>query len=559
MWCCQSPYSRWTVRLFAFCVGASACLAQTAPSTGAVRRLRGVIDKDQRWSGTIVLTDDVTVDGARITIAAGTIVEFAVSRQGHHPQLVVGGPASAGGGISIEATTDRPVVFRSRGETNAGRLVVHIRQRIVSGAGESPTEGAVADPARARGILAWRHVRFEGLGHRQKRRALDRDVSVATPAITFHVAGGGQHVSMTDCVFQTSTRVSILAADGSRVVLRNNRFEAPRERLDLEVAGVIGQPAPAMVTIADNHLTAGIDVAGAPVALTGNILIGKDAAIVVRDDTSSKTRIVGNYVHNTTRDDDGRYCLNCENPAAVIEDNVLRGGTTCVLNGSRSMSGNVLIAAPRLQSPLSKSAKTHQLVAALPGGARFERNLLLGPAYSLLIPQPRVAGRRARPEASNATIVSISHNLFDGFGATGRAILLDRSGRAAVAVRIINNVFLRCPAVVVSDGSKVGPMRLESAGNAATPRPRRPAEGAGGADRSGLAVVTDDMADLRLSATPPERLPDFDADILSGKVTVSELRRRLFEAYRPRSGSPLLRAGAGPDRPTIGPFDGPRD
>ena len=275
----------------------------------------------------------------------------------------------------------------------------------------------------------------------------------------------------------------------------------------------------------------------------------------MRRHRSAQTRIVGNFIHNTTPKDDGRYCLDCENPDALIENNILRGATSCVLNGSRRMSGNVLIAAPNLDNPLSPAAKTHQLVAALPPGAVFEKNLLLGPAYTLLIPQPRLTAPRTAPKASAGSEIIIRHNLFDGFRSTGRAIHLGRPDRGVAPVRAVNNVFLRCRAIVVNDGRSGGTARHVFSGNAAAPPPRAAAAGNEAAIDEGLVITAPDVRGLKLSAPPADRIEDFDGDLRTGRRTVADIRQRLFEAYRPRAGSPLVGGEGGAKRPPFGPFE----
>ena len=68
--------------------------------------------------------------------------------------------------------------------------------------------------------------------------------------------------------------------------------------------------------------------------VTGNVLIGANAAIAIKPRTAIDAVIEGNYVHNTTADDSGRHCLDCRNPAVRVVDNVFRGGSVCVLNGT---------------------------------------------------------------------------------------------------------------------------------------------------------------------------------------------------------------------------------
>ncbi len=529
-------------------------IAEDGPAD-RVRRIRGVIDTNQIWSGTIVITDDVTIDEATVTVDAGTIVEFAVSRPGHDPVLTIGGPDTARGEMKLLASPDRPVVFRTRPGTHAGRLVVNVRPRIETPAPESRHPTTLPAATRRPANVHWEHTRFENLGVVQSRRLLGKAVTVARPCLTFHVLGGAHTLSLAHCNFVGSTRVGISAADGARITLTENRFTNPRERLGLDVAGTPGQPPPGEVVIARNTLPVAIRVSDAPVRLTGNRLIGDEAALIVTG-TAGPVRIDGNYIHNTTKDDDGSYCLNCQDPEADIEDNILRGGTACVLNGSRHMSGNVLIGAASLSSTVSRGAKTHQLVATLPDGALFERNLLLGPAYALLGPEPSTAPTSQSAQPPKMPGVRIRHNLFDGFAASHRAIHLGRPGRITTAVEISGNVFLRLDTIVFVENTTPRRAVLRLVANAAAPAPAHVIARVGARgpdDRTGLSVVAPEVASLYLEGLPPSRVPDFDDDVLSGRMTVRELRLRLFASYRPRAGSPLI--GAGDTRSTLGPTE----
>jgi len=511
------------------------------------RRVRGIIDKDQSWSGTVIITDDVAIQDAIVTVNPGTTVEFAQASPGSHPTLTVGTTTSAGGELKVLATAQQPVTFRTREGTNPGQIVVNVRKKIVFDQPRGGAVGATSRPASVPNDLTWRYVRFERLGYDRPGRAGAPKAGAVEAAVVFNVVGGAHKLQISNCSFAGCARVEIHAGAVAGVGVADSSFSEEAERAAVQVLAFGEQgKGGAAAELRGNVLSAGLSVEGAAAVVAGNIVVGSNACIVLRDDSSQGSRIVDNYVHNTTKEDEGRYCLNCEDPAVVIENNIFRGGTMCVLSGSRKMSGNVIIGAGRLDSRYVKNAKTHQLVAALPSEATFERNLLLGPAHSLLVPQPPAT----KPEGESAKAPTIiRHNLFDGFGESSRAIHLNPAGRVQPSVAVMNNVFLRVPTLVYDEAGTSGSLQYADY-NAAAPTPRRAFDQAsiagvemGKAGWGAKDVRFDDIAALRLAAVSNEPPADFDGELLAKKSTVEQVRKRLFDAYRPLAGSPLKGAG----------------
>ncbi len=527
-----------------------------------IRHIRGIIHQDETWSDHIIITDDVTIEGGTVTVSAGTTIEFANMIPGHTPTLTVGGESA--GDMRLNATAEKPIRFRTRPGTNAGRVVVHVRSRILP---IRPTDSGTIrpePPTRLPNDVAWQHIRFKGLGYEKVKRRGGREVRVVEPAVTFNVVGSPHSLGVVNCTFDHCTRLLVRAADGARITLVANRADKPNDRVAIEIYGREGAQPAGPIAVRRNTLAAAISLHAAPATVMDNVLIGLDASIVVERDDSAETRIAENYVHNTTSDDDGRYCMKCENPDALIENNVFRGGTTCVRSGSRRMIGNILIAAPRLSSKIVKQARTHQLVYALPTGAVFEHNLLLGPAYSLLIPHPLTAMPQGKAHAGPTII---RNNLFDGFANSNRAVHLNPIGRLPVTVVVHDNVFLRIP-TLVHDEAGASKTLLYADYNAAAPPAARAFDRArvngvqqGEPGWSAADVQCGDVASLRLSGKLLPRVPDDTADGLVGKISASRLRQELLSIYRPAPESPLARTGrpdpADPDgaRPSIGPIE----
>jgi hypothetical protein len=512
----------------------------------SIQRLRGVVDQDQTWSGLVIITDDLVIQDATVTVAAGTEVEFAHHVSGSHPTLTVGAVVRSGGHLRLLATAEQPITFRTRPGTNPGRLVINVRSRIIPTklVGSDPLELTPADYVPD--DVAWQHVRFENLGHLRRRRRGEKAALVAEPAVTFNLIGAAHTLGVANCTFDHTTRFLVRAADGAKITILANQFDHPTERVSVELFGHEGAAPVGPVVITRNVLAAALHLHAAPATIADNVLIGLDAAMVIEEDSSSETMIARNYIHNTTEEDNGRYCLRCDNPAAAIEDNIFRGGTTCVWTGSRQMTGNVFIAASNLTSRFVKNARTHQLIHSLPSGAQFERNLLLGPAYSLLMPQPASA-RRGQEQDPGTTV--IRNNLFDGFADSNRAIHLNPLGCGPVSVSVVNNLFLRIGTLVYDEGRTADTLTYADHNAVAPPAARAfdQVKVAGTIQgEPGWAakdVQAEDTFSLALTGSLLRRVPDYDPEILARKIGVGQIRQQLFDAYRPLAHSPLVRAG----------------
>lgn len=534
-----------------------------------VRRIRGIIDQDETWAGHIIITGDLQVAGAVVTIHPGTLIEFADATPGSGPALTVGSPNDEDGELRVLATPKEPVTFRTRPGTWPGRIIIHLHDRHVASPRGVRSAGGVADGSSERpATLTWQHIRFEQLGGGLTVRDRPRTASAPspagaeadgaesagadTPAIAIHLDGGGQRVTITDCELTRCARLLVAAGDRSVVTLRDNQFREGRYRVDLAVSSGGRQGKAAMVTLARNTLTAALLVDGPPARIEGNLLVGLNASIVVRGVASAQTRVEGNYVHNTTRHDDGRYCLSIENPDARVENNIFHGGSVCVHHGSRHMAGNVMIAAARLDAVGAHATATRELVSELPCGSVFERNILLGPAHSMLVPQP--AGSRSERKPDDP-VIRVRRNTFDGFGTTARAIHLNPAGRLPAEVSVSHNLFVRVRSLVF-DESRGGTTLVHADRNAYAPPPSRPFDRAVvvGVRQGQLGWASGDIerpgpAQLGLLHVP-DGLPTPDDDaLLSGRKTLAGLRAEYDAFYRPQIDSPLCGA---PDSEPVG-------
>jgi len=477
------------------------------PSDAGVIRVAGVITSDSTWGGKVTVTGDVQIVGAAVTVAPGTTIEFA-AESGGNPVLVVGS-GDKGGKLVMQGRADAPIVVRTRDGAKAGAI------RAVVSVGQS---------------VDWRFVRFEGLGFREEVTALKEaaagrkaERSSATAGVALVADLGRSELRLESLRFVKCGRVTLRTGTDATGSVKRCTFEEGKERVDLELGGV-GRGAYAVL---DNRFVGGVDASGATLHFEGNILTGPRAGFAIHAGGERPARVIGNYIHNSTKEDDGSYCLKCADADAEVRDNVLRGGTYVVLEGSRRMSGNVMVSGGELASKVSKAAKTHYIVADLPRRAEFERNVLLGPAYSLLATQ--AAKRGAATGGESAHGLTIRGNVFDGLGGTGPAIRLNVMAREAVGATIVDNTFIRVETVVTDEGRVAGSVKSFER-NTIAPMPARLFEGvaiaAGNSDR-----VLDSVTKLNLPALPGAIPDDWDDAIVSGQVTIGELRDQVRAAY----------------------------
>lgn len=508
-----------------------------------ITRLRGVIKQDQIWSGHILVTDDVTIADATVTVEPGTVIEFTSTHPDRAPALTVGSQTGVRGDLRMVGSAEHPIVVQSRSGTKAGRILFYVRDRFVRE--NTSKSGGMEKLASTPNEITWRHVHFDNLG--DSITGLKSRKTVMNPALRFYLAGSSHTLQIVKCSFKNTSRVEISASDQAVVTLLNNDFDDSKEHVALSIEGDRAQAGrPAGVTLARCRLENAASFSSIAALVKDNILIGPDAALAFLGSDTGESQAAGNYIHNTTKQDDGRYCLNVEQPNVRVVDNIIRGGTTCVQCGGRWMSGNVLIAEPRLESTLVKKSRTHHLVNALPVGAIFERNLLLGPAHSLIIPQPL---RHAGPQDGKIATTIIRNNVLDGIELASQGIRLEMLARPPCEVSVINNIFVRVSTIIYGERDAKVSLRVVDH-NAYAPMPQRPYDGVTVEGKSlgdsGWArhdLRWDGIAGLGFTGVPPAMVPDFDADILSGQRTVAGVCEALFHIYLPRESSPLVGAG----------------
>jgi len=495
------------------------CAAALGQDAGALR-VSGAITQDATWRGMVFVTGDVQITGGTVTVEAGTTIEFVVGGMDSNPLLGVG-TADKGGRLILKGTKEAPITLRSRSGMKAGC----VRMFVQAGQG-----------------VEWAHANVEGLGYRSTVKLDERltgnrktsEQSSVVPAVLISAETGKTHVRLESVCFRRCGRLSVRIGSETVGGVKGCAFEDGLERVDLEIGSLAG----GIYTVLGSRFGGVLDVTGCGIHAEGNIFTGTRAALAINSATTPPSRVIGNYIHNGTTADDGSYCLKSADGAAEIRDNVLRGGTYVVLNGSRNMNGNVLVSGGRLSSRVSKAAKTHYVVADLPAGAKFERNVLIGPAYALLATQAAGAGGRRAEGGREA--MTIRQNVFDGLGDTSQAIRFNVGARERLEASIVENTFLRVATLVMDEARMDGTIAAIDR-NIIAPKPSRPWEGVmidgkqpGSADFGSGDRVFASVTEIGLAGLPSGLPEDWDAALLAGRMTIEQVRDQVRSAYRAR-------------------------
>ncbi len=448
-----------------------------------------VIHADTRWEGTIHIDRDVAIMAAVVEVAPGTTIRFTGGpATGEGPSILLNSPAVAAATaesarLLLQGTPQQPIVV----ETPAGY-----------------PPGAISAGSDTAASIVARHVIFRRLG---APRGRDR----ARPAVFVQLASPTNDLWLNECRFEECGPVhaEIIGPAASVEISRCTFRRTVGDRWLVLVGTGTG-----VKVVADNIADAGLLVQCPQVLLTGNVLTGETASMAVGGEGFEGLAIRGNYVHCTTAEDRGRYAVRCAAPGAVLENNVLIGGTYVVETAPARVTGNVLIGRgglvgrfdlPGLQTGLGEvRTTTHHLIAELPAQGVIRDNLFLGPAYAALVV---TAGVRS---------LEVGNNLFDGWGEARWAVRMLRA-ESASAVSFVGNA---------CGGYREGCVAVGAADARRANRADGPAE-AGSADRpAGFMPLTGvQPAATRFALSAEDRL-------LTRATTVEQVRRAWMECYR---------------------------
>lgn len=529
------------------CLILAANQASTSPSrlmaeepAPKITRVRGIIDRDQTWSGHILLTGDVSIEHGTVTVEPGTLIEFAGDPKASPVLLRAGSRSRRSGRIVLQGTADHPIEFKAGGiEPCAGQIEVHIFP---------PQRGPLTDALHADADHPqperWRHVRFVSLRPMTRpdfsKRGGPRELSAIS--VRCHDSAS---LTLEDCDFTDSHSVELSSNSGGSVDISRCRFTQPRERRPDLLVRVHGEPG--RVAIAEVVGNVALNVTGQDVQVSRCVLVGRGVSIrLAGADPDARIRLQSNYVHNTENRYSSSTCAALPGNA-IAAGNFFRSSGAVVSSACRDMHENILLmdASDRRRNPGDE--RGNWAIRTVPPGSTHTRNLIIGPAYSLI--EPTAAGDNARFVLdTRLEPIVIDGNTFDGVDRTSRAMKLANLVVTRTPIIIHNNLFLRVSAIVYDEGRRHDTLLYADYNAVAPPAPRgfdqavvkgkKPGdEGWGMHD-----IIADDPRKLGLGPLP-DRIPDYDEEILSGQMTIDEVREKIFDLYRPRPGSPLIGAG----------------
>ncbi|UCG32305.1 MAG: hypothetical protein JSU68_11630 [Phycisphaerales bacterium] len=483
-------------------------VSATAQEAAQQSKVGGEITQDTVWRGQVTVDRDIIISGATLTIESGTRVSFSPTET-TAARIILDGGREAPAVLRIEGTAERPVLLTTEPGKPPGSIIVpaassrHWRDR--------------KPMATAHGSILASHTTFQGLGETTPSA---QGISGRGPAIHLQLTDPTDELKLTASRFRSCGPVMAnFVDDKCSVVIHGCSFE---ESLDSVAVRLYGSGRGPRV-FEGNRADAAFQVLAGPAWFTDNVLIGPHACLAVAGPEAGESRIQSNYVHSSGDQDDGRFCLDCSAADAVVEGNVLRGGTWVIQRTGTALRGNVLAGRDGLLSKsLGIRTTTHHLIASLPAGAQVLDNVLLGPSYSHLATSEGCRG------------VLVRNNVFDGGGISGRAVHLNTLAREAVAARVESNVFAGFKDVAVYDEARLPDAVQVCRRNVIAETPRA----------CDLAVeVCKEWGETTREALgypSPSAIDwgDIEAQLLAGERTVAEVIGSIKARYPLPQGSP---------------------
>lgn len=476
-------------------------LAQATP--------RGTIRTDTVWSGQIELQSNTIIAGATVRAEPGTVIRFA--------------PSS--GGTKNIALTLNGSPWASHEQARPARLILNgtVDRPILVETVEGATAGMIETvPGSAAALLA-RHVIFRRLGSPAGERT-------SKPAIAIELGGPDNDLWLRDCRFEQCgpLRAEFIGPDGSTEISRC-RFSETAGAIALILSG----PGTGIKVIQDNIADATFESSCPNLLIRDNVLVGENAALAVRNRLAEGISVIGNYVHCTWREDTGRYALRCEPATAILQGNVLAGGSYVIETAPRTVRRNVIIGVSNLQASFGMTGlahdapkittTTHALVSNICADAEISENLLLGPAYSAI------------DITKGSKRIRIRKNVFDGWNSARRAIHFDITADDVSPVLLVDNVIAGYRQPPVHRESR-GEEPLLTTGNNVFVGLAGPAF-EGFSQRSDVAPDDRRVDALSIAGIPQPHAPatqaaaDVDSLLMARRKNVADIHKTWFELY----------------------------
>lgn len=524
---------------FQFATDASRLIAEEPPPK--ITRVRGIIDRDQTWSGHVLLTGDVSIEQGTVTVEPGTLIEFAGDPKAEPPVLTIGAGKRETGAMRLHGTADKPIIIRTKPQTPSGRIVLYLHN--ADGMSAASTQEANRNGPRA---FRWKHVHLKSLG---SSAVLKESADQPHPPVSsVDVAIGLKNTlfEMTECRFDDFSRVLVQTTVESEISFKKCRFSRPRDAA-LLVYCPLRKPDHVLATFEGNICEGSVGVSNIRSHIEKNIMIGPSAGIYLDSCGDVPSVVRRNYIHNTGHEEPNRpnSCFECNEGDAIVEENFFRGISPCLNQGLGRVRNNLFIISNKSCTPISRERDPATISDILPAGAAFENNIFLGPAHSLLLP---ITMTPPKVKAGNPEPVVFRNNVFDGIDGASRGLHMHAYRRDTSISKFYNNLFLRVSAIVYDEGRRDDTLLYADYNAVAPPAPRGFDQAVvkgkkQGDDGWGMHdVIADDPRKLGLGPLP-DRIPNYDEEILSGKMTIDEVREKIFDLYRPRPGSPLIGAG----------------
>lgn len=470
--------------------GASLAQVKATGTIVSANERSGELSKSETWSCVVHLTQNTSIDGAKITVAPSGGIEF----DGDGLILQLGAAADGTPALELQGSASAPVLI----STASGHLPGYLT-----------TKSGFANFANFANFGGWvaRYAHFSRVG------------DSGHPAISA-LLGAGKSVTLQNSEITSSGEIQITSQDTTTgILIQNNNFTSSQgpNAVAVHLFGNTGH------LIDSNSMDAGvfINTYGTPGAtISNNVLIGPTSiaaygqGIIVTD----------NFIHETTGAP-ATAALQIEADNSTVTGNYVRGGYWSIFaEGTGGTFENNIFE--------STSEITNQiLIASMPSASLWKGNLLRGASVweSVWI--------------DSASGITFRNNVLDTLSSVG--LWMNRSGALSNTINFRNNVLIGVGTGVYDQPGQVGDVSFidynaffhVSAADYSNILISGLVQG------SSLGFGGHDVHADPLFANRAVTLSIIDSSLMSRSATVAQALSQIRAGYRPLSGSPLIGAG----------------